>query len=182
MPTKRRRRAQDRREAFGWPHRQQLLVGCDFCGNAYGNHDGRPLGRVFDEETAREDWEERRDELVQFWTQDPGVWATTNRRRFGNPAPGGPGTRPWAWWSWDAPADDRQVLGLAPVDEPLKRAMGVSYCRSVLLESEASFLRRHDLFLPGERARVPAAAFEPEAVIWSEMSRHLEAEAEMETT
>jgi hypothetical protein len=50
-----------------------------------------------------------------------------------------PGTRPRLWWKYDAP-DVRQDH-----------------------ESEASFLLRHALFLPGEAERLTAADYEPEA-------------------
>jgi hypothetical protein len=46
-----------------------------------------------------------------------------------------PGTRPLRFWDYDAPD-----------------ALGES-------ESEAAYLERHDLFLPGERRRVPNASF-----------------------
>ena len=56
-----------------------------------------------------------------------------------------PGTRPPLWWKYDAP-EPRQRLGESSV------------------ESEAAYLRRHKLFLPGERKRLRARDFIPEAV------------------
>lgn len=57
---------------------------------------------------AREMWNEKRDALMASWVQER------------------PGTRPWAWWTFDAPED---------------RPEG---------ESEAGYLRRHGLLTPGE--------------------------------
>ena len=51
-----------------------------------------------------------------------------------------PGTRPSIWWRLATPEE---------------RPEG---------ESQASFLRRHRLFLRGEERRVPAGAYEPEPV------------------
>jgi hypothetical protein len=57
-----------------------------------------------------------------------------------------PGTRPWAWWAVEA----REVLGAAEVGRVRREGPG---------ESEASFLKRHGLLLPGEEQRVPKAAW-----------------------
>ena len=48
-----------------------------------------------------------------------------------------PGTRPSLWWCFEA---------------PVPRAPG---------QSEAAYLKQHDLFAPGEEERVPASAVEP---------------------
>lgn len=50
-----------------------------------------------------------------------------------------PGTRPWAWWQWDAPE---------PVEEE---------------ETQHAYLSRHRLWLPGEQARWQAG----ETRIWT---------------
>jgi hypothetical protein len=50
------------------------------------------------------------------------------------------------WWQWDAP-EPRQRLGDAE------------------RESEATYLERHGLLLPGERRRLTAEDFEPELVV-----------------
>ena len=53
------------------------------------------------------------------------------------------GTRPRAWWRWSAPEPRREV----DLD---------------LLEPQAVYLRRLDLFLPGEENRAPPSAWDPE--------------------
>ena len=176
MPTKRRRRPQGRREAFAPQHRHQLLTGHDYFDDAYGLN--LPPEYRFDEAAARADWEDYREELMAWWLQDPTAWRRENGRPVGfyNLEPGGPGSRPWAWWAFEGPDDARLVFGLAPIDEPTARASGVRYCRGVLVESEAAFLRRRSLLLPGEADRIPAEAFEPVATYWPEEARRLEAE------
>lgn len=73
--------------------KDSLLHGHEFFGGAFQSEDDR-----------RKAWEIHRAELLTFWTQDPGEWLNAgNRQGFGNPAPGGPGTRPAAWWDYDAP-------------------------------------------------------------------------------
>jgi hypothetical protein len=69
-----------------------------------------------------------------------------------------PGTRPSCWWRWDAP---REPLGTRPgwhddgtLPEPRRRQ-----------ESQASYLKRHGLLLPGEARRLKAADFEPETLV-----------------
>jgi hypothetical protein len=59
-----------------------------------------------------------------------------------------PGTRPSCWWRWTAP----------------RAALGTRWGRYEF-ESQASYLRRHSLFLPGEERRLKAADFAPEAVL-----------------
>ena len=87
-----------------------------------------------------------------------------------------PGTRPRGWWAFDAPrAPGREWA------EPRATVAGTGRAGSVgehgeptnwrfidpadppWIESEAAYLLRHDLLLRGERRRVRAKAFEPEA-------------------
>jgi len=84
-----------------------------------------------------------------------------------------PGRRPWAWWAFDAPR-----LGL-------RRIVGGGSCRAgnavgcawglplvldadpghpPLVESEAAYLKRLRLLLPGELRRIKASEFEAEAL------------------
>ena len=65
---------------------------------------------------------------------------TTRTRSCGPGLLTHPGTRPSIWWRLATPEE---------------RPEG---------ESQASFLRRHRLFLRGEERRVPAGAYEPEPV------------------
>lgn len=173
MATKRRRRAQARREEFGPDHRFQLLAGFDWGRCAY-----TPLGREFDVAAARADWAEHRDELMAFWLQDPLAWRREHPTA-GIPdyPPGGAGTRPAAWWWFEAPADARHVVGLAPINVAVQRASGVLYTRHVLVESQASFLKRHALLVPGELDRIPGEAFAPVEVHDPDQARQLEAAA-----
>ena len=80
-----------------------------------------------------------------------------------------PGRRPTAWWHFSAPTL-RTVFGRFTPATGLHRCndVGVPYGAPVdsddrpMLESEAGLLDRLGLFLSGERARVPAKAFEPQ--------------------
>jgi hypothetical protein len=55
-----------------------------------------------------------------------------------------PGTRPHRWWQYSAP-------------EPRQDG-----------DSEAAYLERHSLFLPGERKRMAKRDFEPESVAFEQ--------------
>jgi len=154
-----------RRPAFGEGHREQLLSGHDFFGDAYGkpphppilDASGHvwgtaPLGPAWLEEEAREDWQEHRDELMTYWLQDPAEWRKTQCREFGYPEPGGPFTRPWGWWMFDAP-EVRQVIGNDGTCNvwPPPRAtpqLGAVY------ESQYDFLARHGLLTEAEIAKL----------------------------
>lgn len=165
MPTKRRRRGTAwRAPEFSRDRREHLLIGHALLGIGYG-HD-----RV-DLEAAAADWEVHRGELMAFWTQDPAAWHRENRAGFYNPAPGGPGTRPAAWWWFDVPGDERLAFGIAPVNKEAHRVMGAPHVCGVLVEAQAAFLRRHGLLLPGELARIPVSAFEPVVVFRPEEAK-----------
>ncbi len=80
-----------------------------------------------------------------------------------------PGTRPAAWWEFDAP-ELRGLTGGAfdRTDSPRGRcfATGIPHIARFnadppMVEAEAAYLDRLGLWLPGERARVSAAAFAP---------------------
>jgi hypothetical protein len=126
-------------------------------------------------ENIREGWLTVRDGLLEEWIASH------------------PGTRPWAWWQYDAPelervrltgtGDDYSVLGGAQSysfgvpDYWLDRDLVEYYRRTgrfphdgidpddpPTFESQATYLERHALFVPGERRRLTAAHFEPEAI------------------
>jgi len=78
------RRIPKHRRGVGHQHLFQLRVGHDYFGDAFGNGDS------FDEAFAREAWEQYRDQILAEWI--------TKR----------PGTRPWAWWEFDAPEEPRR--------------------------------------------------------------------------
>jgi hypothetical protein len=106
-----------------------------------------------------------------------------------------PGTRPERWWQYSAPEPRRRVGGVGtPAHERLAdvehyhvgvpwtwitcstlatyrligRDLGVpaiSPAAPPLYESEATYLERLDLLLPGERRRLAAIDFHPESVL-----------------
>lgn len=100
MATNRTRRSRNRRDnivALTGPQRDSLLHGHDFFRDAWQTPDDR-----------RKAWELHKADLMIFWLQDPDEWlAAGNQRNFGNPEPGGPGTRPCAWWDFDAKDEPR---------------------------------------------------------------------------
>jgi hypothetical protein len=94
-----------------------------------------------------------------------------------------PGERPWGWWQHVAPGP-RLCLegakyvyrGAKPGDgnwiwqedfglpgRPQARRPGAAPAR-MLFESQATFLQRHDLLMPGEAERLTAEALAPEIV------------------
>jgi hypothetical protein len=79
-----------------------------------------------------------------------------------------PGTRPASWWRYsDSVSELRRVTGLFTELIGRHRCHETGICYLVpgdprdppVVESQAAFLDRLDLWLPGERARVPAEAF-----------------------
>ena len=146
--------------------RSQLLDGDDFLSRAYGD-DG------WKEAQARADWLEWRDELVQFWTQPPPAHEARDAPHgFYNPTPGGPGTRPWAWWYFDAP-EPRRVTGWRRweraangwMPQPAGQLLGnwrtfwgmfpTATPGYPDFETEDVYLRRLGLLLPGESLSNP---------------------------
>jgi hypothetical protein len=78
------------------------------------------------EARRRAAWERHGEALTAWWVA--GLPDDEGPSRFHRVTPGGPGTRPWAWWRYSAP--ERRRRG----------------------ESEAAYLRRRGLLLPGEDA------------------------------
>jgi hypothetical protein len=68
-----------------------------------------------------------------------------------------PGQRPTCWWRWEAPEKERRVLAEPETLGTDPRAEETAY-----VESEAAYLRRHDLLLPGEAERLTETDFAPE--------------------
>lgn len=81
------RRAKQRRAKLTDAHIQQLLSGFDLIGTAFGDDRSKPCDR----DAMREAWEALRDELLQEWIAEK------------------PGSRPWAWWTFDAPERRRRI-------------------------------------------------------------------------
>ena len=95
-----KQRAKRRRTGYERQHIRQLLTGQDFFGNAFGK------GDRCDREAMRAAWEELRDKLLADWISEK------------------PGTRPYAWWCFDAPERRRRIDGLPhPFDNLDRKAM-----------------------------------------------------------
>jgi hypothetical protein len=102
---------------------------------------------------ARKLWAQHRKQLLSEWIQTA------------------PGTRPWAFWEFDLPedAERRKVRGSG---EESAAYYGAGYrgyfdadpADPPRVESDAAFLRRLKLLLPGEEKRIPRRAFQPEAL------------------
>jgi hypothetical protein len=97
-----------------------------------------------------------------------------------------PGTRPLRWWEFDSPGPRRRLGGIgtplhggAGFIAPSEYGIPSDWCvrggyftegvpidpvDPPAFESQAAYLARHKLFLPGERARVPPRAFWRELV------------------
>ena len=85
-------------------------------------------------ERVRAIWGEWRDRALRAWTDR------------------NPGTRPTAWWLFEAPLTAFQVLGESTDTSGLPVA---------IVESEAAWLDRHGLLTAGERKRLTEEAWEP---------------------
>ena len=85
------------------------------------------------ERDAREAWEEHREMLMGFWLQSPEDFTWPDGWNGWNASePRGPGTRPDAWWRFDAPEPK-------PEDE-----------------TETEYLKRHGLLAEEELAWLEA--------------------------
>lgn len=143
-------------EALSAACREQLLTGHDFFGDGYGRdvlNDPTALSRM------GADWQRYRGELLAEWIAEH------------------PGTRPFAWWQFDAVSRRETIDGsVHPFDRPERRelcdewhaqhpSMGYDrrfwelfYGRPAIVvgegmvryESEARYLTRLGLLLPGE--------------------------------
>ena len=92
------------------------------------------------------------------------AWQIHGEQLLNNYVQQRPGQRPWGWWQFEAKHSRREV------NAPLVRGKGLQESKRggvVLLtdrkgglvpwlESEAEYLSRHHLWLPGERARFNA--------------------------
>ena len=105
--VRRRQISKPRKIGHGREHFSQLLAG---LGDAFGKD------ADFDQEQARECWQKHREVLLAEWIED------------------NPGTRPWAWWRFDAPERRQCTNGPHPHD-----------CQTYIAKAEAS-LRRSEWF------------------------------------
>ena len=121
-----------------------------------GNH---PVRFFITDIELRAAWDEVKDQILE-----------ENARDY-------PGTRPLHWWRFNAPEARRRLGGTGKPDHggDLKRGLpwfwtpdpqGVPIDPSdpPAFESEAAYLQRLDLLLPGEFDRLIAADFEPETI------------------
>lgn len=113
----------------------------------------------FGRPTLAELWAQHRDRALARWV-----------RRH-------PGTRPSPWWLCDAPEPRRRLGGIGDAicsDSPLYDGIAVRRGPPRMVppdpddpptyEGQAAYLVRLGLLMPGERARIPASAFEPVTV------------------
>jgi hypothetical protein len=128
MPTKRRRRGYEHRATLDSERtREHLLTGQDWSVLD---------GPLLDDGALRLAWEQLRDELLAEHVAEH------------------PGSRPWAWWRWDAPEPRRQVRpGPEPIGPPTWYGMPARY-RGIppddMYESERAYLTRLNLLRAGE--------------------------------
>jgi hypothetical protein len=123
------------------------------------------------------------------------LWAAVGDAVITTFADAHPGHRPLTWWKFSAPEMRRRIGGQGTVESDLlavvprfERGIPVDWIEDDWIwtynggtapeayvpfnredpprfESQATFLRRHKLVLPGELRRLKAADFEPEIVI-----------------
>ncbi len=75
-----------------------------------------------------------------------------------------PGTRPWAWWTFDAPEPRRLIDGTPDRVSPAAVTwLGMPSAHACTYESEAAYLRRLGLLLPGEPPDATDPAQPPDA-------------------
>jgi hypothetical protein len=132
MPTNRTRRSRFWAPDLDDFRRQELLMGLGYSVLSGKGYLTMPKSAVTEEDraaamqVARADWERHGQALTAWWVA--GV-PSTQVRPWTWVAPGGPGTRPWGWWTFTA--------GGHPAEG----------------ETEPEALLRLKAWLPGERAR-----------------------------
>ena len=89
MPRFKRRAMIRRESAYTDAHVDQLRTGHDFTGHGFGH---RHRGEC-DDAAMREAWSELRDDILADWIAER------------------PGSRPWAWWAFDATEPRRRIDG-----------------------------------------------------------------------
>jgi hypothetical protein len=122
------------------------------------------------------------DEQRAFWEQHRAAVLTWWTRKH-------PGTRPRQWWVFDSVGPRKPCGGIGtplsecegahaalfefgvPVDwktehhHDLLVGVPISSAHPPMFESEAEYLRRHQLFMPGERKRLSRRSYEPVVLI-----------------
>lgn len=104
------------------------------------------------------------------WSKEAQLWASIEAEALEEWTPALPGTRPRLWWQYSAP-ELRELTGGGAYHETAGAGRchetGIPYIANwesdpPLVESTPMYLDRLDLWLPGERARVPVSAFAAE--------------------
>lgn len=107
---------------------------------------------LYDDETLERAWQEHSEEILKSWIKEH------------------PGTRPSCWWQFETPKE-RKITGKFILLSELYPALLSYFFKGipqdvetegeVFVESEASYLLRHNLFLKGEKSRLKKEDFEP---------------------
>lgn len=130
-------------------------------GHFFGITTSRGSGLPADMAAVEAAWRAHGAKLVEYWASDPEGHEGT----LLEPAPAGPGHRPWGWWAFEAPEPRKRVGGTGePSDRPWCPAPRLSFGRPAVwetwnaddpprFETEAAYLDRLDLWLAGERKR-----------------------------
>ena len=112
--------------------------------------------KLLTDDEIREAWKSHGKKIIKDWIKN------------------NPGTRPDAWWDFEAPEPRARISGEGEPDfDPgYDRGLPDYFLNIVwvneppvkdplLYESEAAFLKRHNLFYPGELERISDDAFDP---------------------
>ncbi len=133
------------------------------------------------------------DGMIEFTIDERGLWLRYRDTITTQWAIDRPGTRPSCWWKYDSPAPRRRLGGTGLSNNDHGGYVPAFWCGvprdwyhfqdidtadPPVFESQAAYLKRHDLLLSGER--LPADAFAPETLpetYWPEIN-HEEAKNE----
>jgi hypothetical protein len=156
VPSNRNKRTRNRSKLPGLPG---AVCHCLLTGSYFSQE------RVTEDE-KRQYWAWYRDEVINYWTQDPHTWVRGELCHWDYPDPAGPGHRPYAFWKWDA--EERRLLDVDVLRELEKRLLGEARYSDINLdllrqESEFEYLHRHGLLTKAERqwfARFPQVSFD----------------------
>jgi hypothetical protein len=143
------RKSKRRNAGYTDRHIYQLNTGLELFDDAFG------WDQDFDEAAAREAWELMREKLMADWIREQ------------------PGTRPWAWWAFDAPQPARRERidgGVHPHDNKA-RSLKVANSDSEYLWKVAYRLTfgLPSCYIPPFDNGIKTEWFEPE---WAFLHRH----------
>jgi hypothetical protein len=120
--------------------------------------------------------DESRQEMIDFEFSDipmeiEAAWALFGEEATAEHARVLPGCRPQLWWKHSARERERRKVSGSGEPTGSFLVYGLSFYEGVnpadpaMAESEATYLERHGLFLPGERRRLTEEDFEPEPAL-----------------